>query len=891
MSPESEKETRLRRIDKQLDALGWKKAVGDAEPATGPYRKPEIETDSGPADYGLYLDRKLVGIVEAKKLGVAPQNVLSQAERYSEGAARASFSFGKFRVPFIYSSNGEVIWFRDVRHDLNRSRKVRKFHAPAGLSELLARDSDAGAQWLAENPSNHTKLRYYQHDACHAIEQAVVDRKRQMLVAMATGTGKTFTLVNESYRLLTSKTAKRILFLVDRRALAAQAVRAFSAFEPEPGLKFNKIYEVYSQRFRQSDVAGEGGFDPNVLPEAYLTNPDGSQTFVYVSTIQRMAINLFGKDAVFDSDYESNEESDATHLDIPNHAFDVVIADECHRGYTSSELSVWRNTIDHFDAIKLGLTATPASHSKAYFKDVVYQYDYETAVADGFLVDYDILTFKSDVRVNGVFLNEGEEVALVDTETGQHKFDLLEDERSFDTSEIERKVTAPDANLKILQELKKYTDEHEERYARFPKTLIFAANDLPHTSHADQLVDIARDVFGQGDAFVRKITGREDRPLQRIREFRNRPKPGIVVSVDMLTTGVDIPDLEFIVFLRPVKSRILFEQMLGRGTRLGEKHPDKTHFTVVDCFDGTLLEYFRNATSITAEPPDKPSKSITALIEDIYANRDREYATRCLIKRLQRIDKAMSGEARDLFAAYVSDGDLADLARRLPQNLKDDFVGTMKLLRNEGFQDLLVNYPRPIRSFVVAVEAEDEVSSDWKVHGGDGKEYKPEDYLKEFARFVQDNPDKVEAIEILLERPQDWSTAALEELQQKLTSSPLRFTTEHLQRAHKLRYDIALADLISMIKHAADEHAPLMTAEQRIDAALAKVVDGKQFDEEQQAWLQRIRNHLVQNLSVDRDDFNVVPLFARNGGWGRAKKAFGPALEPMLQQLNEAVAA
>jgi type I restriction enzyme R subunit len=755
----------------------------------------------------------------------------------------------------------------------------------------LERDFEVGVDWLKANPSDHPRLRYYQHDACHAVEAAIADRKRRMLLAMATGTGKTFTVVNGAYRLLKSESARRILFLVDRRALAAQAVRSFAAFEPEPGLKFDKIYETYSQAFRKSDVEGEGAFDPNVLPTSYLTEPEKGKTFVYVSTIQRMAINLFGKEkAGFPEEYELPED-DAEQLDIPNHAFDVVIADECHRGYTSAELSVWRDTIEHFDAIKLGLTATPAAHSKAYFKEIVYRYDYEQAVEDGFLVDYDVLNISSDVRMNGVFLKEGEEIGVVDTTSGQQKFDLLEDERAYDTTDLERKVTSPDSTQKVLEELKKYTDAHEERYGRFPKTLIFAANDLPHTSHADQLVDIARDVFGRGDAFVRKITGREDRPLQRIREFRNRPEPGIVVSVDMMTTGVDIPDLEFIVFLRPVKSRILFEQMLGRGTRLGEKHPDKSHFTVVDCFDGTLLEYFKQATSITAAPPDKPSRTIIQLIDDIYENKDRAYNVRCLVKRLQRIDKGMSGEARDLFAAFVPDGDLAHYASKLPDALSADLAGTMKQLRNESFQDLLVNYPRPIRSFVVALETEDAVTSEWLVRGADGKEYKPEDYLKAFAEFVQQNPDHLEAIEILLNRPKDWSTDALLELQEKLIAAPQRFTREHLQKAHQLRYDIALADLISMVKHAADEKSPLLTAEQRVDKALAEAVSAREFTGEQQEWLQRIRTHLIENLSIDDDDFNVVPIFARYGGLGRAKKVFGEELTPLLVELNEKVAA
>ena len=224
-------------------------------------------------------------------------------------------------------------------------------------------------------------------------------------------------------------------------------------------------------------------------------------------------------------------------------------------------------------------------------------------------------------RMSGVFLKEGEQVGIVNPESGAQQLDLLEDERKFDSTQVERDITAPDSNKKMLQEVKKWAEEHEKQYGRFPKILIFAANDLPHTSHADQLVEIGRDIFGRGDSFVQKITGRVDRPLQHIREFRNRPMPNVVVTVDLLTTGVDIPDIEGIVFLRPVKSRILFEQMLGRGTRKGEHFPDKSHFVVFDCFDGTLLEYFKKATAITAEPPQHETRTIAEIIEDIWNNR------------------------------------------------------------------------------------------------------------------------------------------------------------------------------------------------------------------------------------------------------------------------------
>ena len=215
-------------------------------------------------------------------------------------------------------------------------------------------------------------IRPYQAEANTAIEQAIRDRKRQMLVAMATGTGKTYTMVNEVFRLMESGVAKRILFLVDRRALAAQAVKAFASFEAQPGLKFDRAYEVYSQRFFREDFEEEEKFDPKVLPSSYLLEPKPGHAFVYICTIQRMTINLFGRNAVFGSDDEPIDE-DADQLDIPIHAFDLIIADECHRGYTAAEQSVWRKTLDHFDAIKIGLTATPAAHTMAYFREIVYR--------------------------------------------------------------------------------------------------------------------------------------------------------------------------------------------------------------------------------------------------------------------------------------------------------------------------------------------------------------------------------------------------------------------------------------------------------------------------------------------------------------------------------------
>ena len=893
-SHEPEWLTRKKRIDPKLTALGWEVVPYEEGKDLADYSQHAIEeypTANGPADYALVVNGELVGVIEAKKLSLGPQGVLQQAERYSKGVSNSPFNYRGFRVPFLFSTNGEVIWFHDVRHELELSRKITDFYTPSALAELLATDLEEAHERLRQLPQNQW-IRPCLLNANDAIEDAVRGRTRQMLVAMATGTGKTFMSVNEIYRLMKSGTAKRILFLVDRRALAAQAVRAFASFEAEPGLKFDQIYEVYSQRFQTGDFGDDEPFDPKVLPKNYLENPTLDHAFVYVCTIQRMTINLFGRQAVFQTSSDEEIDDDAEQLKIPIHAFDLIIADECHRGYTTGEVSVWRDTLNHFDAIRVGLTATPAAHTKAYFKNIVFRYPYEDAVRDGYLVDYNAVRVKSDVRMNGVFLNEGEEVDIVDTESGAEARDSLEDERQFDSSEVERKVTSPDSNRKIAIELKKYADEHEERTGRFPKTLIFAANDLPHTSHCDQLVETCREVFGRGDAFVRKITGQVDRPLQQIREFRNRKNPGIVVTVDLLTTGVDIPDLEFIVFLRAVKSRILFEQMMGRGTRKGEHHPDKTHFVVFDCFDGTLLEYFRNSTGITAEPPDKPARTVQQIINDIWDNRDRDYNVRCLVKRLQRIEKEIDASAREMFSAFgIQDGDVGKYARALPRHLKDDFVDTMKLLRDKEFQDLLVNYPRRKKVFVRATEHEDTVTSEYLIRDGKGNEYKPEDYLLAFTRFIEENTDKVDAIGILLDHPRDWSTIALSELKDKLATAPERFTVENLQRAHELHYHKALVEIISMVKHAADEAQPLFTAEERIDRAFEKLTAKKSFSEDQQQWLDRIRDHLVANLSIDQEDFLHMPVFEQSGGWAKANRVFNGRLQELLTELNEAIAA
>jgi type I restriction enzyme R subunit len=883
---EDEWTTRRERVEKALRHAGWTNIVDFVKGKkydNAAVR--EYETVEGPADYVLFHNREAIAAIEAKKVTLGPQNVLSQALRYARGFRGGKFTFGEFHLPFAYSTNGEIFWFQDLRDPSSRSRQIERFHTPFALEEFLSTDRARSTRWLKQNPNDNQFLRPYQREAIDAVEQALRTNRRKMLLAMATGTGKTFVAISLIYRLLKSELARRILFLVDRRALAAQAVGAFSSFEPEPGLKFDRIYEVYSQRFRREDMPEEFKFDPNVLPTEYLTNPKPQHTFVYVCTIQRMRINLFGREDMFaEIPSESEVEEDAEKIDIPIHAFDVVIADECHRGYTSTEEGKWRQVLDHFDAVKIGLTATPAAHTTSYFRDIIYRYEYERAVREGYLVDYDAVAINSGITMKGLFLKEGEEVGLVDTQTGKQAIDVLEDERAYDTVDLEQKVTAPDRNMKIVKEFAKHALEQDNEFGHFPKTIFFAVNDLPHVSHADQLVDILRDEFGKGDVFVQKITGSPtvDRPLQEIRKFRNRPVPAIAVTVDMLTTGVDIPKCENLVFLRPVKSRILFAQMLGRGTRRCEEI-NKTHFTVFDCFDGTLLEYFRNTTDFTAEPPIKPTRSIQDIVNAIYNNQDRDYNVRALVKRLRRIEKNISAEGREQFSQFIPEADIGAFAESLPTMINRDWAGVMKILRSPKFQDLMENYPRAPRTFVVAYNAEDTVTSDYIFRTNDGRELKPQDYLLAFERFVRENPDHIEALNILLSKPSGFHTKELTELRKKLESRPERYTESNLRRA----YHNELADIISIIRHAATGEE-LLSAEQRVDRAMSKVKEGRRFTPEQEQWLQYIRDHLVRNLVVDEPDFKFIP-FSRHGGWEKANLVFDGKLAPLLETINVAM--
>jgi len=338
--------------------------------------------------------------------------------------------------------------------------------------------------------------------------------------------------------------------------------------------------------------------------------------------------------------------------------------------------------------------------------------------------------------------------------------------------------------------------------------------------------------------------------------------------------------------MRMVKSRILWVQMLGRGTRLCPEI-NKEKFTIFDCFDGSLIEYFKNATDFNVTL-QKETVTLSEIIERIYDNRDREYNTKRLIKRLRRIEKNMGAEAREQFARYIPDGDIKTYADKLKENIDKNFTETLKLLRNKDFQDLLENYPRPQKVFFKGYDIVDNVAD--QVMFRVGSDYqRPEDYLKLFEQFVIENPAHIEAIEILLAKPKAWNTDALEDLREKLHKND--FSEKDLQRGHELVYKKPLADIISMIQHASNDAAPILTAQERVEFAVAKIVRSHSFEVEQLTWLAYIKEHLIENLALAEEDFEIMPVFERHGGLGKARQIFGGEFDILIHEINEALAA
>jgi type I restriction enzyme R subunit len=869
-----EKETR-KNINGLLEDSGWRILKrGETIPDKGAFASEEYPTSSGPADYVLLVDGNIIGIVEAKKSGEPVYGVLTQAQRYATDIEGTNYNFADFKVPFIYSTNGQDVYFQDLRYEDSISRKVLTFHTPEALLEFLDLDYKESKLWLANNPNEDGYLRYYQREAIQAIEMDLQRNKRKMLLAMATGTGKTVTIISLLYRMLKSGMFKRILFLVDRIELANQALGVLASYEPEPGQKFDRIYEVFCRRILEGREWKSLNINTRLMPESKISDPQPNDAYVFVATIQSMYRLLTGEEEP-EKEIEADEwgnDVDKINFNpkIPIHAFDLIISDECHR----SIYNKWKVVLDYFDAVQIGLTATPAAHTYAYFdSNLAYTYPLEKAIQDGYLVDYDVVHIDTKITMEGITLKGGRAIKVEDDRTKEVFDTILGDEIDFEPREIERKITAIDRNRKIVKDFAKYFEENQ-------KTLVFAVDD----KHADQLVRLFRNEYSEkGDKFVQKITYKVDKAPDRIKEFRNREYPVIAITVDMLTTGVDIPKIENLVFVRPVQSRILFEQMMGRGTRRCDEI-NKTHFTVFDTL--RLLEFMKEHNlSDFVEPPGSQYMKIREVIKSIKRGFRREENIDVLVAKLQRIAKNVSEEGVEEFAKYIPEGDIVKFASSLKEDLKKDFTKAFEIFENPAFLDLLENYPRKKRFFLIDELTQDRVlRSEEALTTIDGEEIKPKDYLKAFEEFVTENEDEIEALKILMERPADFDIKDLRKLREVLAKQPQIFTEERLRRAAHNQ----LADIISFI-HSAAKHVPLISAEERVEMAFRRIKRDREFSEKQEKWLELIKKHVIKNLIIKEQDFKEQLLFSRKGTWEDWNSTFDHKLLDLIGEINAEV--
>lgn len=869
-------------IDAQLRAAGWTVDTialsysQGARPEKGRNLAiAEWPTDSGPADYILFVGLVPVAAVEAKRKNIDVSGSLQQAKRYSssfrlaDGLIPAGDPWHGCRLPFVFSSNGRPylrqlatrsgIWFRDLRSASNLGRALDGWYTPEGLIALLKRDEQKAHDQLKTEPFAYGfPLRHYQQAAIQAVEAAIEKGARTMLLAMATGTGKTKTCIALLYRLLKTKRFRRVLFLVDRSALGDQAVNAFKDTRMESLQTF-------------ADVFG--------IKELEEKAPD-ADTAVHVATVQGMVQRLL------------NGQEDISPPQVDQ--YDCIVVDECHRGYlldrdlSDTELgfrsmadyiSKYRRVLEYFDAVKIGLTATPALHTTEIFGLPIFRYGYREAVIDGYLVDHEPpVQIHTQLSTDGIVWKPGEQVTLYDPRRSEVALFTTPDEIRIEVEDFNRKVITESFNQVVCEYLAKEIDPASRR-----KTLIFCVND----AHADLVVDLLKRAFAQHygsveDDAVLKITGAADKPLQLIRRYKNERTPSIAVTVDLLTTGIDVPEICNLVFIRRVSSRILFDQMLGRATRLCEEIGKET-FRIFDAV--RIYEALQNLTEMQpiVVDPAIPFSQLVRELTEVATEEERSLVRDQLLAKLQRKKRFLSdAQAQDFEAlAGMSPSAFVQKLRALPPAAVADWF-----TRHPGLGELLdrKEYVQPVPIYLSAHE--DRLLG---TERGYGKAKKPEDYLNEFSAFVRSQGNAMPALTTVLTRPRELTRKQLRELALALDSAGFSEASLATAWREMTNQDIT-ARIIGYIRQAAIGDA-LLPFEQRVDRALQKLLGSRSWSTPQRQWLQKIAAQTKANQIVDRaalDDPDQV--FRREGGgFTRLDRIFEGKLQEVLDTFNESL--
>jgi type I restriction enzyme R subunit len=920
VSPPGDERQAREEIDRRLTAAGW--SISDANrvnlsASRGVAVREFPLPGHGAADYLLYVDGKAAGVIEAKKEGTTLTGVETQSAKYNHGLPKDLPAWDR-PLPFAYESTGIETRFTNALNPTPRSRPVFAFHKPETLAEWLdvpaaTRIADSEAKYHITGRTFLARMQHMpelieeglwppQKIAIRNLEQSLRENRPRALIQMATGSGKTFTAISFIYRLIKFAGARRVLFLVDRGNLGDQTLKEFQQYQsPYNNFKFTEEYIV----------------------QRLTSNTLDTTARVCICTIQRLYSMLRGTELAEDLEEAAvgaplgatgfTPEPIDYNPAIPIETFDIIVTDECHR----SIYNLWAQVLEYFDAYLIGLTATPGKQTFGFFhQNLVMEYNHEMAVADGVNVNYDVYRIRTKITEAGSKVESGYSVQIQERDSRKKRWEELDEDFAYDPNQLDRDVVAPDQIRKIIQTYRdKLPTEIFPGREWVPKTLIFAKDD----AHAENIVEIVREEFGKGNDFAQKITYRTTgrKPKDLINEFRTSPMPRIAVTVDMIATGTDIKAVEVVMFMRAVKSRAFFEQMKGRGVRviqpddLQSVTPDakyKDHFVIVDA-----VGVCEQDKTDSRPMEQKPTVSFEKLLQAVAFGNTEDDVLSSLAGRLARMEHRMSA-ADDQKIRELSGGlGISDLSRQIVEALNPD------TRTEQAIQEAAKPFHDPkLREAIGDIKKKNEIVIDHvspdevlEARFSQGALDRAKSMTESFEQFIEDNKDEITALQVLYSKPyrQRLTFEAIKELADAIEKPPRLWNETQLWDAYaaleksKVRGGgkRILTDLVSLVRYAIHQDNELIPFPERVNAnfrawlASQAAVGGptgpdKPFTDEQLHWLEMIRDHIAANLGIEPDDFNYAP-FVQEGGLGKVHQLFGEDLEPLIIELNEALAA
>lgn len=897
-------------IDKKLIESGW--TIQDVKSlnlsASLGIAVREFPTSTGPVDYALFLEGIPVGVIEAKKSELG-ENITS-VERQSARYATSNFKWIKneYRIRFAYEATDKLTRFTDYADIKYRSRTVFSFHRPETLLALLGQSDTIRNNMKRFPVFNPTGFRKCQITAIENLDASFADNRPKALVQMATGAGKTFTAITAAYRLLKYGKMNRILFLADTKGLGEQAEREFLAYKPtDDPRSFSQIYGVHR------------------LKSSYI--PDGVQ--ICISTIQRMYSILKGEELNESAEEISFNEYVTADSKTPKEVvynekyppefFDCIIVDECHR----SIYNVWNQVLEYFDSFIIGLTATPDKRTFAFFNEnVVSEYPREQAIIDGVNVGEDIFLIETNVGKNGAHIMK-QQIEVRSRLSRKKRWKELDEDLDYKPTQLDRDIVNPSQIRTVIRSFREnvFTTLFPHR-KEVPKTLIFAKTD----SHADDIIQIVREEFGEGNDFCKKITYSAENPESVLSSFRNDYYPRIAVTVDMIATGTDVKPIECLIFMRDVRSKNYFEQMKGRGTRTLSKDDlqkvtpsatdNKDHFVIVDAVGVT-----KSKKSDTRTLERKPSVSMKELMMNVALGDKSEDTLTSLANRLIRLNAQMTTDERKT-AEKMADCPVGKIAERLLNAFDEDVILT-KAMADTGLDDpsdeQLASAKKELISEAVTPfhnpdfrnhleiirrsheQIIDNVNLDEVLFAGfDSQQEKNADrVISSFREFINENRDEIIALRIIYDqryKDRPMAIEGLKSLYEKLKSKGI--TVERLWDCYAIKKPekvkrgtmSQLADLISLIRFEMGYTENLAPFADRVNYnfmqwTLRRNAGAVHFTDEQMEWLRLVKDHIAVSLSIEASDLDLNP-FDRKGGLGRFYEVFGESYEEILTEMN-----